>query len=523
MANKVINTILNLKDNFSKTIDKTTKNTKQFQREVKQAQNEAKRMRESFVKGFTAISAGVTAAGVGMFALVNKTAEAMDEIDKMSERTGITRERLQELKYAAGQCGVELSSIENGVKMLTKNMGKADDESKRMTEAFKDMGIKIKDNKGNLKASNALFEESIMKLADMKDQTQRNILGQKIFGGSWQDMIPLINQGSKGIKELTDRSRQLGLIVSEDAVKANVVFGDTLSDVKQSIGALGTKLSNVALPYLQKFLDFSLIQIPKIEPKIKEMISKITDGIRMVKDNLNWLLPVLSGVLGAFIAFQVVTTIAGVYLKFKKATEGLTIAQAILNATMLSNPFVQVALGVGLLIAAGVALWKNWDTISAKGAKLWGGLKESFTSGTNWVVDKLNWLLEKINKIPGIKIPLIPKIASDIKTSATKATGMREFARGGIATRPSIFGDGREPEIAIPLRPNNPRSQQLLNQADNIINPQKQVITKATKETNKGIGDVIVYIYGNVYGEEDLINRVGSVIQRKVKMAYNNM
>ncbi|MFA5527652.1 MAG: phage tail tape measure protein, partial [Peptostreptococcales bacterium] len=371
MASKTINTILNLKDNFSKTVKKTTDNTKKFQRQIKQAENQAKKMRESVSKGFKIISAGAVAAGVGMFALVNKTAEAMDEVDKMSERTGLTRERLQELKYAAAQCDVEFTTLENGVKMLTKNMGKADEESKRMVDAFEKMGIEIKDGNGNIKSSTELFEESIKKLADMEDQTERNIVGQKIFGNSYQDMIPLLNQGSKGIKELTDRSRELGLVIDEEAVKANVVFGDTLTDVKLSVGALGMRLSNVLLPYFQRFADYALTVIPKIEPTIKKVFGKMAEAINRIRENMNWLLPVAAGLLGTFMAFQIITTITAAIRAYTTFTKGLTLAQALLNKTMLGNPMVWMAIGIGVLIAAGVALWKNWDTVKEKLSGAW--------------------------------------------------------------------------------------------------------------------------------------------------------
>lgn len=526
MASKTINTILNLKDNFSKTIKNVTGNTKQFQRQVKQAQNEAKRMRETFVKGFKVIGAGALAAGTGIFALMNKTAENMDVIDKMSERTGITRERLQELKYAAGQCGVEFESIGNGVKTLTKNMGKADDESKRMTEAFAKMKIDIKDSNGKLKSSSALFEESISKLADMKDQTERNILGQKIFGGSWQDMIPLINQGSGGIKELTDRARKLGLVVSEDAVNANVVFGDTLSDVKQSIGALGVKLSNSLLPYVQKLLDYLLEEIPKVEPTVKNVLGKFADIINKIKDNMSWLLPVASGLVGTFIAFQVITTVMGAFMAFKKATEGLTIAQAILNATMLANPAMQIALAIGVLIAIGVLLWKNWDTIKAKAIELWEGIKTAFSpaidffagiwknikegfrglvnfiiKGINvWIQYQLmpiNLLIKGLNKIPGVKIPAL-KIA--IPELPKFALGTQYF-RGGLAKI-------------------NERGGEIVN----LPNGSKVIPADKSKNITKGNGiNVNVTIQGNVIGNKKFADEVGQTVATKVVLALENM
>lgn len=522
MASKTINTILNLRDNFSRTIDKTSESTKKFKKHLNDAEKQADRMRQFTANAFKAIGAGVISASAGVYALVNKTAESMDVIDKMSERTGLTRERLQELQYAAGQCGVAVESIEDGVKMLTKNMGKADDESKRMTAAFQKMKISIKDGNGNLKSSSALFEESISKLADMKDQTERNILGQKIFGGSWQDMIPLINQGSSGIKTLTDRARQLGLVVSEEAVVANVVFGDTLSDVKQSLGALGTKLSNALLPYLQRFLDFMLVEVPKIEPKAKEVFGKVSQAIQDIKDNMDILIPVAGGLLATFIAFQVVTKVAAAYTKLKKATEAMTIAQALLNGTMLANPFTWIALGIGLLVAAGIALWRNWDTVKAKALELWLGIKAAFAPvgeffsgiwsgvkegfkgfinfiirGINGFTGKLSWIPEKLSQVPGFAwaanfvIPKIPEFA--LGTQYFKGGAARTDERGGEV---KIYPNGTK---IIPAD----KSEKMLRNMNGI--------------------NFSIIIQGNVIGEETYINKLGNIIASKILIQLANM
>jgi methyl-accepting chemotaxis protein len=521
LASKTINTILNLKDNFSKTIEKTGSNTKKFQRHLKQAENQAKRMREITSKGFMAIGATAIAAGAGMMALVNKTAESMDAIDKMSERTGITRERLQELKYAAGQTGVEFQSIEDGMSNLTKNMGKAGEGSKKIASAFNKLKINVKDSNGHMRSSTDLFNESIAKLADMKDQTQRNILGQKLFGGSWQEMIPLINQGSAGIKALTDRSRQLGLVVSEDAVKANVVFGDTLADIKDSFAALGTKLSNALLPYMQKFSDFLLVQIPKVEPIARDVFGKMANAVNAIRESMDWLIPVASGLLGTFMAFQIITKITAAMAAYKKITQTMTIVQWLLNASMLANPLTWVAIAIGVLIGLGVLLYKNWDVIKVKAFALWEGVKAAFApigqffsgifsgvkegfrgfinfiiGGINKFTSKLSWIPEKLSTVPGFGwaanfvIPQIPSFA----------LGTQYFT-GGIAR---INEKGGE----IVDLPNGSK----VIPAD-----------KSQKMISGGGFTVNVNISGNVIGNDAFADELGEIIVGKVKLAMANM
>ena len=62
----------------------------------------------------TAIVGGATAAAGGLLAVTNQTAEYADEIDKLSERTGINREELQRWKYAAAQSDADIGKLEVG-------------------------------------------------------------------------------------------------------------------------------------------------------------------------------------------------------------------------------------------------------------------------------------------------------------------------------------------------------------------------------------------------------------------------
>lgn len=373
------------------------------------------------------VGAGVLAAGTGLMALASKTAETADEIDKMSERTGISRERLQELKYAAGQCGVEFTAIESGVKTLTKNMGKADDESKRMVDAFGDLGVAIKDANGNIKQSPDLFEESVKKLADMEDQTQRNILGQKIFGGSWNEMIPLINQGSEGIKALTDRSRELGLVMDEDTIKANVAFGDAMDDAKQALGAIFVNLANKLLPYLQKFLDWVLANMPTIQAVAGGVLGGLAEVIGFVADNANWLIPILGGVLAGIVALNVLNGINNLMTMWSTITAGATTAQAAFNAVLAANPIIFIALAIGAVIAALLLLWNNCE-----------GFREFVTEAFTGIVGGITLAVDAIisawNSIPDVFNSVVDWIKGKWDSFCETVGGAWDTVTGGISS-----------------------------------------------------------------------------------------
>ncbi len=227
-----------------------------------------------------AIVGGATAAVGGLIAVTNQTAEYADEIDKLSERTGINREELQRWKYAASQSGADIGKLETGMKKLSDVMADAMNGNEKAAESFAALGISIDDLKN--KSQEEIFSEVMNSLADMEQGAVRNALGNDLLGKSYTEMLPLLNAGSEGMKELRDRADELGIVMSEDMVKANVKFGDTMADVKDAFGGIVRELTNAALPMLQSFLDFILEHMPQVRSVLSSVFGTLSNVVAAV-------------------------------------------------------------------------------------------------------------------------------------------------------------------------------------------------------------------------------------------------
>lgn len=208
-------------------------------------------------------AAGSAAVAVGGAAM--SAAGAADEVDKMSQKIGLSKEGYQEWAYIMGQNGMEIDKMQTGVKTLVAQMDAAAAGTKTAVENFDKLGVSIYDANGNLKDQETMMEEALYALAEMENGTEKARLATELFGKSGSEMMPMLNQGAQAMTDLKDRAHELGLIMSDEAVNAGVVLGDTMDDVKQSVGMVGTKIGAALFPVLQKVLDLALQFMPQVQ------------------------------------------------------------------------------------------------------------------------------------------------------------------------------------------------------------------------------------------------------------------
>ena len=228
-------------------------------------------MAKSAVKMGAAIVTGTTAAVGGLMALANKTADTADTFDKSSLRTGLQVEELQRLNYAAGQSGVELSTLEKSAKKLNDRLGEVSEGNSKSAEMFEQLGVSVKNADGTMRSTTDIYNDTIARLADMGDTAEATAIGTDLFGKAFTDMKPLLAEGSEGINKLKNRADELGIVMSEDAVNAGVVFGDTLSDIKQALGGLFNSIMSSLIPVIQQVLDLIIQNMPTIQNLISTL------------------------------------------------------------------------------------------------------------------------------------------------------------------------------------------------------------------------------------------------------------
>lgn len=198
-----------------------------------------------------AIGTVVAAAATGAFAsFIKESIDLADSTGKAAQAAGVTTEALSGLQYAAGLADVSAGELNNSLKFLNLSISKAAAGGKDAQRAFGDIGVTIRDASGELRSADAVLLDIADRFSQYKDGAEKAALAQELFGRSGTSLIPLLNSGADGIKELTDQAERFGLIISEDAKRQSEEFNDSLTVMQGITRGVGNQLARELLPTL---------------------------------------------------------------------------------------------------------------------------------------------------------------------------------------------------------------------------------------------------------------------------------
>lgn len=176
----------------------------------------------------------------------------LDQLDDMAEKTGIAAESLSALRYAGEVVGTPLEALATGVRKLSLNMAAAAGGSKEQAMAFQALGISVKGLDGSLRGSDKVLGDIADRFAGFRDGPEKAALAVELFGKAGADMIPLLNKGSDGIKELKEEAARLGVVFGSDLTSAAAEFNDNLTKMRLSAEGFSAAVASQVLPTLNE-------------------------------------------------------------------------------------------------------------------------------------------------------------------------------------------------------------------------------------------------------------------------------
>lgn len=647
--NKVINTVLTMRDNMSGGLVKAAQNAKKSGKAIDSSMISATRSVVAFKnksvaalqdyakKAGAAIVAGTTAVATGLSALTLKSALAADDLNTLAKQSGFSTADIQKWQYASDLIDVSIDDIVKSAAKMKKNMIST---SKTTIAAWDQLGIKVKDSNGHLRNSTTVFYETLTALSKVQNETERDTLAMTLFGKSADSLAGIVDDGGAALQELAGKAEKAGVILSQDTLDGANALNDKVDTLKATVkgfaGKVGSELAGraskaldvvgshfskafnakpmdwlngkldtlmakldswIAGGGLERLADLLVNGVQLGAQKAGDMLQKAGDALKWCKDHSDTLVNVLKGLAAAWAVKKVldfnngladcvgniggiiktVLTMTGVLGGQAAATGTATAAQTGLNAAMAANPIGAVILAIEALIAVGVLLYKNWDTIKAGAQSLWNKFKDvsirigtAFSGAFNkvknaaktaleWVASKLSWLNDKIESIPilgslykGAKGVLGDAIewvdnattgnrsGTSTGTTQTKTSSKTTTTAGPVKTTTSTTTTIPKPTpsslLSLPGLPGlgkatgtpywrggytrvNERGGEIMNLPSGTQIIPHDVSVKAAGGRSVTVN---VNIQGNVIGNREYTEQVGEYVGRKVLAALGN-
>ena len=238
-----------------------TAETAQFTQSLNRASYTAQKNFQQ-ITSFAKTAAGSLAAlyGAGTFAdFINQQIQLADKLDDLSQKLGISTEELSKLQYAAKFSGVDLAGLQVALTKLSKGMLEAANETGTTYKALNAMGISVKNTDGTLKSSTQVLNEVADAFAGYADGAGKTALATTIFGRAGAELIPMLNEGSAGIKNYGDELQRFGGVISTEAAANAAKFSDNLDRIKTVGTAMGQSIANDIIPFLNRLAEEFLV------------------------------------------------------------------------------------------------------------------------------------------------------------------------------------------------------------------------------------------------------------------------
>lgn len=376
------------KSGYEQGLNEASKEASAWQSKVKTALGTAGKVGAA---AFTAIATGTAAATTAMIAGAKQTAAYGDNIDKMSQKLGLSAESYQKWDYVLGQAGTSIDSMQTGLKTLTNKLDDAKNGSADAQKMFANLGLSLEDL--NSMSREDIFEQVIYGFQGMADSTERAALANDLFGRSGQELTPLFNAATEETMELMQAAEDLGFVMSDNAVKSSAEFQDSLDTLQRTVGGLKRGLVGDLMPSLTTVMD-GLTAL--FSGDSEEGIGMVSEGVQSMIDQISDKIPDVIEV-------------------------GSKIVTSLLTAITENLPKLLVA-GADGVITITQGLIENLPTIIAAGldviVSLADGISDSLPKLIPTVVDVVlqivYTLLDNVDKLIAAAVKLIIALGSGL-------------------------------------------------------------------------------------------------------------
>lgn len=197
------------------------------------------------LSGFATGGIAVAALAITAFAAkgVMEFAKVTAEVRSFQRVVGTSAEDSSRFVAAGKALGLTTDTMTTALGRFTRTLG-------TNADAVKKQGIEIAKNKDGT----VNVKETFLNLADAvsksTDTTAKNALVMKDFGRGGLALLPILNQGRKGIEDLFGEADKHGQLFSQKDLDAGKEFSRAMRDLKEAITGAFIQAGRVVIPFV---------------------------------------------------------------------------------------------------------------------------------------------------------------------------------------------------------------------------------------------------------------------------------
>ena len=434
-----------------------------------------------------ALSAAAAAALGGLTAMAMKAASTADDWATMAQQTGLSTEAIQKFDYAAEQIDVPLETIISSVNTMKRHL---DDTS----GVWEQIGVKVRDQRGEYRAIEDIFNDSVRALGNIKNETERDTKAMKIFGRSANELAGLLDDGGQKMRALGDEAENMGVIVSDEQLEKLNHFNDLLDGMKKQMGAAMMEAAVPVVEALGPALEYVAETVRVLAEAFARIPTPVMEFLVVFLTLLAVLAPVAKGinlVCNSFLGLITVLPQVG-------AAIGSLITQA--SAAVAANPYIGVVLAIiaalAVLALAIYEIVQHWDELSAAGRSAVSAVK----SAVGGMGDKVKSIAESAASALKLIPEAITSVASKFSELASAATNVAGKVRDAFESlRDKAFKVGSEVMGAF-ARGIKSAIDQVTRAVQNLISTLSSLWDSATRDAQRA-GQQTGTAYASAYNQ----------------------
>ena len=247
----------------------------------------------NFASNVAKIGAGISVAFAGIGAAATKAfLDTRMELSKLSDQTGASVENLSRLQNAAKAMKIDADDVTGAIEELNIRLGEAALESQGAAfDALKQIGLDAKE------LATLSVPDRLGEIADALNKVQNNasrgFLADEIFGGDAFKIMPLLKEGSQGLRDLAAASDEAGATITTGQVRAAKAINDAWASIRLAI-------SGVLNVIAEQFAPVILAAVDSINPKLAQMRDYLAEsGGQKFAAVINYAVKAIAGMVNA--------------------------------------------------------------------------------------------------------------------------------------------------------------------------------------------------------------------------------